>query len=333
MKLNILVIFLFYEKILVGFATSIVTEYDNAQVSTSYPMQAAFTQFGLKSGKAMLSDFGGGPDDVLLVDTHGHCIWLLKSNGEQQVIAGVHEESGNKDGPLGTGQLKSPHGVDMDPQGRLLIADSGNNAIRALEMKDGFPHLVTLVGDGHPGFVDGSTLEARLSNPSDVRFMRESCTVEILDSGNGHFRLISGLDPTIINCGSPEDKTGEGSDWKSKVFNVDGEIIVGTLSVGCALLASVVGYQNSSTISDTVSSAKGSVMGLIEGRKNNVMFLEGSTASDVENADCGGNSDGEYLPLNPDDVEGEGLYLQDAATIGNLDEFRRPLLARQHGSS
>ena len=71
-------------------------------------------------------------------DTSNHTIRRVNiTNGLVTTIAGVAGVPGAQNGGLGTGHLSSPAGIAVSPNGLFAyIADTGNNAIRQIDLKD-----------------------------------------------------------------------------------------------------------------------------------------------------------------------------------------------------
>jgi sugar lactone lactonase YvrE len=73
---------------------------------------------------------------VLIADTENHCIRRYDpTSGSIDLVAGTPARGGaNVGADLLSTQLLRPHGVCLDPQGRLVIADSDNDRIIAGEI-------------------------------------------------------------------------------------------------------------------------------------------------------------------------------------------------------
>jgi hypothetical protein len=69
-------------------------------------------------------------------------------------------------------RLRRPEGVAFDPAGlRLVVADTGNHALRVIAVRDGVTGAVTTVaGDGLQGIGLGDASKARLSAPGAASF-------------------------------------------------------------------------------------------------------------------------------------------------------------------
>src|SRR4051794_40311611 len=84
--------------------------------------------------------------------------------------------------PPGGGTLRFPGKVLADAaSGRLFIADSGHNRILVADL-DG--QVTTVIGDGQPGFVDGSALDARFDHPQGMALDAMTATLFVADEPN-----------------------------------------------------------------------------------------------------------------------------------------------------
>jgi streptogramin lyase len=113
----------------------------------------------------------------------------LKS-GIITTIAGTGQSGFSGDGgPADRAQLKSPHSIQFGPDGRLFIADVGNNRIRAIDMASGT--IDTLSGDGSTeATIDGEPFAtASLNGPRSIDFDRKGDMWLVLRNGNQVFRL------------------------------------------------------------------------------------------------------------------------------------------------
>jgi len=110
--------------------------------------------------------------------------------GKSQIIAGtgLAGYSGDGDSAL-IAHLRQPQGIQIGPDGNLYICDTGNHAIRRLELKTGV--ITTICGTGSPGVTpDGAPLEGTpLKGPRALDFDREGNLWVATREGNQIFKL------------------------------------------------------------------------------------------------------------------------------------------------
>jgi sugar lactone lactonase YvrE len=129
-------------------------------------------------------------DGALYVSHYWGKIFQITDNGTR-VIAGT-DNIGYKDANKATEALfNAPRGLAIDTNGDILIADSGNHAIRRLS-KSGVVTTVAGVVRGvvGAGMVNGDISIARFSHPKDVAVDKEG-NIYVADTGNGRIRVIN----------------------------------------------------------------------------------------------------------------------------------------------
>ncbi|MDB5101211.1 MAG: repeat containing protein [Cyanobacteria bacterium RYN_339] len=103
-------------------------------------------------------------------------------------VAGFGDRSGEFDGYWSNAVFHIPHGLVVDPGGRLIIADTQNHRIRALT-QDGW--ATTLAGAGPTGisgtYADGKANVAHFSRPRDVALAPDH-KYYVTDEGNNCIR-------------------------------------------------------------------------------------------------------------------------------------------------
>ena len=107
----------------------------------------------------------------------------LAADGSVRSVAGSGE--GFADGPAAQARLHTPSALALAADGSLLIADTGNHAIRVLA--DG--QLRTLAGNGQRGQGDGPALQARFDAPMGVAWAADG-RVYVADTWNDRIALI-----------------------------------------------------------------------------------------------------------------------------------------------
>jgi streptogramin lyase len=73
-----------------------------------------------------------GAGNVYIADAGNHVVRRLAPDGQVTTVAGKVGQRGLVDGSPDTGRLDSPTRVRLDRQGRLMVLDAGNRAIRRL---------------------------------------------------------------------------------------------------------------------------------------------------------------------------------------------------------
>lgn len=108
---------------------------------------------------------------------------------------------GHRDGPAASARFDTPSGLALDAAGGLLVADSGNHAIRRIG-PDGI--VTTVAGDGVAGYRDGPAAQARFHAPAGLAVDARGRIV-VADTYNDRIRVISpdGTVGTIAGSGRP----------------------------------------------------------------------------------------------------------------------------------
>lgn len=159
---------------------------------------------GFADGPADKAQFSGAPSlavgsdgAVYVADQGNHRIRVIK-DGQVTTLAGA--ESGFKDGPAGEAQFNQPTGIAITPDGRILVADFGNNRIRQIAGGQ----VTTVVGKGTVGPAEGSAnmalgrpLETDLTNPIAIALEPDGGMI-IVDLGNQRLLRWKGDQVTLI---------------------------------------------------------------------------------------------------------------------------------------
>ncbi|MBO9541384.1 hypothetical protein J7643_12415 [bacterium] len=118
--------------------------------------------------QGLASDASG---NLYVADSGNSAIRKVTPTGIVTTVAGSYptKASGFVDGATSSARFSSPQGLAFDKAGNLFIADTGNNAIRKLDLQTGF---VTTVAGGYfaGSLTDGSTSSARFSSPTGLAF-------------------------------------------------------------------------------------------------------------------------------------------------------------------
>ena len=141
------------------------------------------------------------PDGSIYVADAGRAqrVRRIAPDGIVTTVAGG--ELGYRDGPSSTARFDTPSGLAVDAGGGVLVADTGNNAIRRIA-PDG--SVTTVAGDGIPGYRDGPARQARFRGPTGIAVDARGRII-VADTYNDRIRSIDpdGTVSTIAGSGTP----------------------------------------------------------------------------------------------------------------------------------
>jgi sugar lactone lactonase YvrE len=123
---------------------------------------------------------------VLVADTGNNAIRRITPDGIVSTLGG-DGSAGYVDGIGSETRFNGPIGVAVDATGRVIIADTYNDRIRAI-LPDG--RVITVAGSGQPGFVDGPAAEAQFHTPCGVA-IDAAGNIYVADTGNSTVRMVS----------------------------------------------------------------------------------------------------------------------------------------------
>ncbi|MES2924052.1 MAG: choice-of-anchor Q domain-containing protein [Verrucomicrobiota bacterium] len=173
----------------------VVTTFAGSGVAGFAEGDAASAKFLYPSGVAV--DVDG---NVYVADSGNQRIRkITAATGMVSTLAGSGV-AGFTDGTVESAQFSSPQALAVDASGRVLVADTGNHGIRAIEAGS----VTTLAGTGVEGFLDGPGGSAMLASPRGVA-LDAAGAVYVTDSGNHRIRQIfpSGQVSTFAGSGNP----------------------------------------------------------------------------------------------------------------------------------
>lgn len=133
-----------------------LTDGVNASAAFRLPAAAAVS----KDGKIYVSDPGNQRIRLIAAGKTSTAAGL-----DIGIDAFGNLEGAFADGPAAAAFFNEPAGLTFDGNGRLLIADAGNHAIRALGTNG---QVVTIAGDGNIGLLDGPAAKAQFYYPMDM---------------------------------------------------------------------------------------------------------------------------------------------------------------------
>jgi sugar lactone lactonase YvrE len=76
----------------------------------------------------------GGDGTIFVADTYNDCIRTIAPNGDVTTLAGG-AQPGYRDGAGVEARFDTPSGIAVDPRGGLVVADTGNNALRRIDAR------------------------------------------------------------------------------------------------------------------------------------------------------------------------------------------------------
>ncbi len=137
--------------------------------------------------------------NLLVSDSFNHTIRIITPGGVVTTIAGLPGSAGSADG-LGTvARFLGPQGLAVNLAGLIYVADSGNNAIRAMTTAG---VVSTFGGSPSGGSVDGPTTISRFYSPQSIA-ADSSGNLYIADAQNSTIRRITQSGNVSLLAGSP----------------------------------------------------------------------------------------------------------------------------------
>lgn len=149
--------------------------------------------------------------NLYVADSENHTIRKITATGIVGTFAGKAGSSGHDDGTNADARFWYPGGMVIDPEGNLILADTGNHALRKITPAG---TVTTLAGRaGLSGYVDGDSSQARFNFPYSVALDAQRNLY--ISEGNQVIRKLSpdGVVSTVAGkAGQSGDADGIGSD-------------------------------------------------------------------------------------------------------------------------
>ncbi len=123
----------------------------------------------------------------------------INEAGAMTTLAGSEVYIGSNDGVGSQATFYNPYGIGINDSGRLVVTDSGNQAVRQI---DAAGAVTTLAGGMDYGDVDGSPADARFGGLSSIA-VGDDETVFVVDSLTQHLRRID-ANGTVSTSQTPD---------------------------------------------------------------------------------------------------------------------------------
>ena len=117
---------------------------------------------------------------IYVADRDNSSIRKITPDGQVTTVAGIDSE-GFQDGSLDNARFNFPLDLAVGPEGNLWISDSGNNAIRKIDLAAG--QVSTVVRSEDAGFTDGPLAEAKMNAPAGIDVAQDG-TIYFCDLNN-----------------------------------------------------------------------------------------------------------------------------------------------------
>ena len=154
---------------------------------------AAVARFNKPQGIAV-----SGSGRVFVADRYNHAVRMIVG-GQVTTIGGKGGTSGYYDGAASGSLFYDPHDVEVDSNGAVFVADTGNRRVRKILSQQ----VTTVAGSGLSGFADGSALQqAKFAHVYGIA-LDSSGAIYVADGGNHRIRKVhAGVVSTVAGTGT-----------------------------------------------------------------------------------------------------------------------------------
>lgn len=156
---------------------------------------------GFKDGPANSAVFGQAQGiavdkqgNIYVADTDSHVIRRFDNQTKVvTTIAGQPNKEGFANGPVGAALFNAPTAIAFDKnEDHLIVADTNNNCLRAVDLKTNTVSTLTGGPDHSPGYADGQASEAKFNHPRGIAIHPETGLIFVSDTDN---HVLRSLDP------------------------------------------------------------------------------------------------------------------------------------------
>jgi len=194
---------------------------DQRQVVTTLAGSSGTSGYMDGAGTSALLNYPSGlvnfNDSIFFADWGSNTIRRMTRAGVVSTFVG-NGTAGWMDGTGSSALLFNPQYLDVDGDGNLYVADSGNNCIRQITPQ-GVVTTVAGSGPDDPGYIDDAASSARFSLPCGIAYNPLKSSLVVADLNNNLIRsvdLVSGIVTTLAGSGTAGRADGIGT---SAMFN------------------------------------------------------------------------------------------------------------------
>jgi len=159
------------------------------------------------------------PDGNIYVCNFGyHCIQkLLIKEGKVEVVAGIYNKIGAKDGAIKEATFHGPSAMVWDYDGNLIVSDTRNHRIRKINLRR--KEVTTIIGSGMKGFKDGFALQTKFDLPTGIAIDKDG-NIYICDYNNHRIRKYNPFSGKVLTiAGSGDSKVTDGIGLEAQLSN------------------------------------------------------------------------------------------------------------------
>lgn len=185
---------------------------------TSEPLTLTVKPSYLVSPSALAIDSSG---NIFVADSAANAVWKITSSNKVSLFAGSPTgASGTADATGANARFNEPNGIALY-SGTLFVADSGNNAIRAISPSGVVSTFAGMAG--LRGYTEATGTAARFNYPMGIT-ADSAGNLYVADSGNNYIRKITPDGVTSRVAGLYSPWSGSSSGVGKLVKNGDGQL-------------------------------------------------------------------------------------------------------------